>query len=124
MRLILFGTYDADMHPRAAVLSRAGLDEARWTSIEQTWMLRIAAGLLEGNTSLHEAYNAAFSEAQQALAAEAPERSFEDYAAIVAAIEAGQEPAVVLARAGLSIGAFTRLQVAWTTAAQAKRAAP
>ncbi|WP_437961321.1 hypothetical protein WME76_17900 [Sorangium sp. So ce119] len=47
--------------PRAATLARAGLDEARWTEIEATWMLRIATALLQNDTSLGEAYDAGFA---------------------------------------------------------------
>jgi hypothetical protein len=52
---------------RAAVLARFGLDEARWLTIESTWMLRIATALLRDDRSLHSAYDEAFCAAEREL---------------------------------------------------------
>jgi hypothetical protein len=98
--------------PRATTLERAGLDEARWLAIEKTWMLRVATALMQQDPTLSQDYDSAFAAAQAELASE-PERSIEEYAALVAAIEAGREPADVLAEAKLSTLAFGRLQRHW-----------
>ena len=53
--------------PRTATLSELGLDEVRWATIEQTWMLRIAAALLKQDLALPAAYEEALAEARRAL---------------------------------------------------------
>ncbi|MFO0761952.1 MAG: hypothetical protein U0359_36265 [Byssovorax sp.] len=53
--------------PRAATLAELGLDEVRWATIEQTWMLRIAAALLKQDLALPTAYENALAEARRGL---------------------------------------------------------
>ncbi len=55
--------------PRAAVLARAGLTELRWTSIETTWLLRVATALLQQDLSLSRDHDEAFAAAQAEIAA-------------------------------------------------------
>ncbi len=98
--------------PRAVTLASFKLNEARWLAIEQTWLLRIATALLQNDGSLSKAYDEAFQEAQEALE-KGPPLSLEEFAAMVARIEDGQEPAVAIAAAGLSLGAFARAQRTW-----------
>jgi hypothetical protein len=50
--------------PRAVVLGAAGLDERSWLEVEKTWLLRIAAALLLGDTSLGREYDEAFAAAR------------------------------------------------------------
>lgn len=96
---------------RAAIFARHGIDEARWREVEQTWMLRIAASLLVSDLSLQRAYDDGCAEAMRGGAA--PDLALEDYAALVAAIEAGRAPAAALAQAGLSVATWASAHSAW-----------
>jgi hypothetical protein len=57
----------ARIETRAAVLARAGLSEPRWIAVETTWMLRIAAALMQQDPSLGQDYDALFREAMERL---------------------------------------------------------
>ncbi|WP_155798253.1 hypothetical protein [Sorangium cellulosum] len=95
--------------PRAAVLASARLDERRWLAIEQTWLLRLATSLLQQDRSLAEEHDAALRAAQEAIVAgRLP--TLEVYAAVVARILSGRDPAAALAEAGLSPAAFACAQ--------------
>ncbi|HZX00760.1 MAG TPA: hypothetical protein VFF45_00805 [Bacilli bacterium] len=96
---------------RAAVLGEHGLNEASWIEVERTWMLRVAAALLAVDLSLRGEYDEGFAAASTGEAA--PEFDLERYAGVVAEIEAGDPPAEVLARAGISLGAWSSIQRAW-----------
>ncbi|WP_437291006.1 hypothetical protein [Sorangium sp. So ce406] len=100
--------------PRAEVLAAHGLDEARYLAIETTWLLRLAAAALRRDLDLLAVHERAQADAHAALAPASPERPLEDYAALCAQMEAGQDPREVLASAGLSLGAWGHLQRAWT----------
>jgi hypothetical protein len=97
--------------PRAAILAGRQLDEARWLQIEKTWLLRLATAALQGDLSLAEEHEAAYT---AALGAADPPMPLDDYAAIVAGLELGLEPAKVLAGAKLTLAGFSRHQRAWT----------
>ncbi|WP_437708927.1 hypothetical protein WMF45_32305 [Sorangium sp. So ce448] len=99
---------------RARVLSSYGLDEIRWMDVERTWLLRVATAALKADLSLGQDLDLAYAAAQAALGPPAPAMPLEDYARLAARIEAGEPPGVVLAGAGLSLAAYTRLQRAWT----------
>ncbi|WP_437305811.1 hypothetical protein [Sorangium sp. So ce388] len=98
---------------RAAVLARAGLDEARWLLIEQAWLLRLATAALQGDFSLASEHDAVLAAVQATLAEDAPPLPLDSYARIVAAIEGGGEPSRVLAEAGVRSAVFARSQRAW-----------
>ncbi|XYH96683.1 hypothetical protein ACMHYB_54400 [Sorangium sp. So ce1128] len=98
--------------PRAVVLARVGLDEARWLSIEKTWLLRIATSLLQQDLSLSQEHEEASAVARGALAPPPP-LALEEYAALVAGIEAGRDAGVLLAGAKLTPAAFARHKLAW-----------
>ncbi len=98
---------------RSAVLASAGLDDARWLAVEQTWLLRVAIASLQNDLELLRAYEEATLAGQDALPMP-PMPPLEVYADLLASIEAGQDPAVVLARAGMSVASFGRVQRAWS----------
>lgn len=98
--------------PRAATLARFGLDEMRWLAIEQTWLLRVTTALLQQDASLREEHDRAFADAQAALV-NGPPPSLDEYAAVVAAIEDGREPAQAIAAAGLTVAGFAGAHRAW-----------
>lgn len=100
--------------PSAEVLRRFLLDEIRWIDIEKTWLLRVAVAGMQGDMTLGQELDAAYTEAQAALGPSDPTRSLEQYAALLARIESGQPPATVLAADGLSLADWARLQRAWT----------
>lgn len=96
---------------RATLLARHGLDEASFRDVELTWMLRLAASLLGGDMTLRAEYDEGY--AQASSEAPAPALTLEEYAAVVAGIEAGRSPAVVLAEANLSLASFATTQRDW-----------
>lgn len=100
--------------PRADVLARAGLSESGWLAIEKTWLLRLTTAALQGDMALLNEHDAALAAAQAERAAAAPPPSLEDYARVLAAIEGGQDPALAIAGAGLSIAAFARSHQSFT----------
>jgi hypothetical protein len=102
--------------PRAAVLARAGLDEARWLDVEKTWLLRIATAGLAGDLALVQEHDAAAAAARADLAASAPPVPLEVYAQVTASMEGGAAPARALAEAKLSPAAYARASQAWTAA--------
>jgi hypothetical protein len=99
--------------PRAVTLARAGLNEARWTRIEKTWLLRIAGAFLRQDVSLGKEHDDAFQAAQAALAGD-PATTLEEYAALIAEIEGGRDAAQAMTCAGLSPAAFAAVQRRWT----------
>lgn len=101
----------ARREPRRAVLARFRLDEARWTDIEQTWMLRVATAALKGDLSFSVEYDAAFSAAQDALGG--AEVSLDTYAAVTARIEAGQPPDKAMRAENVQPADFARAQRRW-----------
>lgn len=117
---LIAGSIAAAPQASAAVLARFGLDAARFREIEATWMLRLAASVLAGEGGLRAEYDAGYAEADAGT--EAPELTLEAYAAGLAAIEAGQPPARVMAEAGLSLSAFLRAHQRWTARAAAEPA--
>ncbi len=100
--------------PRRAVLSRAGLDEARWMEVEKTWLLRVATASMQGDLALLAELDEAAAAAQAEIAAAAPKVPLEVYARIDAALTDGASPARVLAGAKLTPAAFARARRAWT----------
>lgn len=100
---------------RRAVLARNGLDDARWTEIETTWMLRVATALLQGDTAPKEAYDAAFQATRDGLGGDGPSRPLADYARLQGQLEAGLDSSSVLTRAGLSLADWSRLVRAWSS---------
>jgi hypothetical protein len=101
----------ARREPRRAVLARFRLDEARWTDIEQTWMLRVATAALTGDLSFSVEYDAGFSAAQDALGG--AEVSLDTYAAVNARIEAGQAPDLAMRAENVQPADFARAQRKW-----------
>ena len=96
---------------RALLLARHGLDEASFRDVELTWMLRLAASLFGGDLTLRSGYDEGYAQASS----EAPARALtlEEYAAVIAAIEAGRPPAGVLAEAQLSLAIWATAQRDW-----------
>ncbi len=115
----------ARVEPRPALLARAGLDEMRWITVEQTWMLRVATSLLQQDFSLSATYDEAFARAQAEIAASSPDLSIEQWAAIVARIEDGVPLATVLREAKLGPAVLAHQQRRWAAvlAADPERAA-
>ncbi|MEZ4301000.1 MAG: hypothetical protein R3B70_39055 [Polyangiaceae bacterium] len=88
--------------PGAPSSARFQLDEARWTGIEQTWMLRIATAALKGDLSFSQEYDSAFSAARDAL--HGAEVSLATYAAVTARIESGQPASEAMRAEGCGPG--------------------
>lgn len=103
----------ARREPRAAVLSRLGLTEPRWLSVEQTWMLRLATALLQEDLTLGADYDAAYAAAQAALC-RTPLPALETYARLVARLETGAPVAAVLDEASLDPPDLAHHQRTWT----------
>ncbi|XXX80863.1 hypothetical protein WMF30_19085 [Sorangium sp. So ce134] len=99
--------------PRAAVLARSGLDEARWLAVEQTWLLRVAIALLQQDYDFIRAYSGATEAAREAIARDGAPLPIEAYAALIAGHESGREPGALLAEARLTPAAFARHKLAW-----------
>lgn len=76
-------------------------------------MLRLATAMLAGDLGPAQEYDAALSEAQDALVAGEPEIELDTYAAITARLEAGHELALVLTEAGVPPARFASAQRAW-----------
>jgi hypothetical protein len=100
--------------PRAAALAAESLNEARWLAIEKTWLLRIATAMLAQDLELGRAYEEAVAAAQAATAPANPCRPIEEYARMVAAIEAGEDPPAVFAAARITAAEWGALQRGWT----------
>jgi hypothetical protein len=100
--------------PQDEVLREAGIDEGDWIDAERTWLLRIAASLLQGDVALIEQYEQLYIEAQDALGPPGPSRPFEDYARIMAQIQRGAPAARVLQAEGLSLADWARLHRSWS----------
>lgn len=99
--------------PRGSILAQHRLDELRWAKVEKTWMLRLATAMLAGDLGLAQEYDAALTEAQDALVAGEPGIELDTHAAIIARLEAGHELARVLAETGIPPARFARAQRAW-----------
>lgn len=98
--------------PRAAVLASAGLDEARWLSVEATWLARIAGAALASDAALVEAFQAASARAADEVAAgRVP--SIEAWADVVAALERSGDPARALDAAGIRLADVGPAARAW-----------
>jgi hypothetical protein len=93
---------------RKEVLASAGLDEARWTEIEHTWLLRLATGAIQGDTALLAEYNTAHAAGQAHWQGDPPPVPLETLARGMAAVEDGEEVASMLAREGLSLSTWIR----------------
>ena len=100
--------------PRAAILRAVGIDEARWTFVEQGWLLRAAVAAIRGDREMVDEINREFVEAQDALGPTEPTHSLDRYALIVARIEAGAPAPAVLREQGLTLSGYARLVRAWT----------
>ena len=100
--------------PRAAIVRAVGLDELRWTFIEQGFMLRVATAALRGDSSLAEDLNRRYVEAQDALGPTEPTHGLDRYAFMVAHAEKGAPLLPILKAEGLTLAGFARLQRAWT----------
>ncbi len=100
---------------RAAVLARHGLDEERWSELEDRWLdeLSRAEEEHEGDSPppLVLAFAEAFSRAQQRGLAVLP---FERYAEITRDLCGGRDVAVVLARHRVELAEYLRAHRHWT----------
>lgn len=93
---------------RRTILGRHRLDEGRWGHVEQAWMLRIATAAMQGDLSLSQEYDAAFSSAQDALGG--ADIDLERLAAIVARIESGRPADIAMSEEGVDTTDFARAQ--------------
>ncbi|MFO0758015.1 MAG: hypothetical protein U0359_16080 [Byssovorax sp.] len=99
---------------RGEVLSRHGLDEARWEAIDARWQERLSEALDaedEGVAPLLSAYAAAFAEAQRALA---PPVSVEQLAAVTRLFQASGDLRAALAKSGVSLADYVRGAEHWS----------
>lgn len=102
--------------PREAVLRRHGLDEDTWTIEERAWLGELARGAVQ-HEGAAEDYGERYLIAQDAAAG--PEEAtwtLADYAELTGSIEQATDIHKVLARRGLTMGAYQRLDRRWTKA--------
>jgi len=102
--------------PREAVLRRHGLDEDTWTIEERAWLGELARGAVQ-HEGAAEDYGERYLIAQDAAAG--PEEAtwtLADYAELTGSLEQATDIHKVLARRGLTMGAYQRLDRRWTKA--------
>jgi hypothetical protein len=110
----LFAQISAELaehcEPRRATFERHGLGEARWMGIEKTWMLRLATALMKREPALAERYDALYAAAQDQLGGQRPAPSLDEFAALTKRLRSGEDGAVAIAAAGLSLADWSRAQ--------------
>lgn len=102
--------------PRAAVLRRHGLDEDAWTLEERAWLGELARGAVAQNGAAED-FGERYLLAQDAAAG--PDEgawTLADYAELTSTLEQATDIHKVLARRGLTMGAYQRLDRKWTRA--------
>jgi uncharacterized protein DUF2169 len=102
--------------PREAVLRRHGLDEDTWTIEERAWLGELARGAVQQDGAAED-FGERYLIAQDAAAA--PEEAawtLADYAELTGSLEQATDIHKVLARRGLTMGAYQRLDRRWTRA--------
>jgi hypothetical protein len=104
--------------PRAETLRRHGLDEDGWGLEERAVMEGLAAAAMRGDAMPAQVFGDLFLAAQEALAApEEASRGVAEYAPVKAAMEAGADPAKVLAHFDMTLPVWMRLDRRMTRAA-------
>jgi hypothetical protein len=102
--------------PREAVLRRHGLDEDTWTIEERAWLGELARGAVAQDGTAED-FGERYVVAQDAAAG--PEEAtwtLADYAELTGSLEQATDIYKVLARRGLTMGAYQRLDRRWTKA--------
>lgn len=99
--------------PQDAILAEIGLTNRQWMRVEQTWLLRVAVAGLQGDTVYLKRYDDACVAGQERVAQDQPIWPMEQFAVVVAQIEAGYPPPLVLAQAGLTMAGFAKMQRVW-----------
>ena len=105
----------AGRDPRARILARHGFDEISWLVEERGWLNKIGTAVADGDASLAADYDDAFSAALDAMPPPAnADKKQPTHAAVLAALEEGEDPAKVLERHSLSIGEWIMLDRYWS----------
>jgi hypothetical protein len=102
--------------PREAVLRRHGLDEDTWTIEERAWLGELARGAVAQDGAAED-FGERYLIAQDAAAGpEEASWTLADYAELTGSLEQATDVYKVLARRGLTMGAYQRLDRRWTKA--------
>ncbi|MEP7120932.1 MAG: DUF2169 domain-containing protein [Byssovorax sp.] len=102
--------------PREALLRRHGLDEDTWTLEERAWLGELARGAVQ-HEGAAEDFGERYLAAQDAAAGpEEASWTLADYAELTGSLEQATDIHKVLARRGLTMGAYQRIDRRWTKA--------
>src|SRR5439155_19594032 len=99
---------------RAEVLARHGLDEDRWTAIDDHWQDRLSEAMDEegdGVAQLISDYAAAYEAAQRGLA---PRITIEQFARVTRLFSASGDVRAALVKVGVTLADYVRASEHWS----------